>query len=211
MKPDRSPAAQWDAGWSGTLSLPRQVELDADGRLRQRPAPELTELRESHEYGDERVLEDERRQLPVNSRSFELRAEVRLDDAAEFGLAVRESPDGEETTLIRYTREGDVVVDRSASTADPQASDAPVSMPVTPVDDTLSLRVLVDGSVVELFANERHCLTTRIFPTREDSDGVSIHAADGTAAIESIDVWTMGSAWEEERESATREEAASSR
>ncbi|WP_306058355.1 GH32 C-terminal domain-containing protein [Natronococcus wangiae] len=53
----------------------------------------------------------------------------------------------------------------------------------------------VDGSVVELFANERHCLTTRIFPTREDSDGVSIYAADGTAVLDELEVWTLGSAW----------------
>ncbi|TYL38762.1 sucrose-6-phosphate hydrolase [Natronococcus pandeyae] len=195
VKPDRSPAAQWDAGWSGTLSLPRQVDLDTDGKLRQRPAPELTELRESHAYGGEAVLEDERQRLPVDSRSFELRAEIQLDDASEFGLTVRESPDSEEETLIRYTRESDVVVDRSASTTDPRASDTPVSMPVTPVDGALSLRVFVDGSVVELFANERHCLTTRIFPTREDSDGISIYAADGTAVVDELDVWQMGSAW----------------
>jgi beta-fructofuranosidase len=195
IKPDRSPDAQWDAGWSGTLSLPRQIDLDPEGRLRQRPALELAELRESHAYGGGMALENERRKLPVESRSFELRAEVRLDDATEWGLAVRESPDEAEATTIRYTRGSDLVVDRSESSTDPRATNEPVSMPVTPVDDPLSLRAFVDGSVVELFANERHCLTTRIFPEREESVGISVYARDGRAVLEELDVWTLGSAW----------------
>ncbi|ELY66221.1 glycoside hydrolase family 32 protein [Natronococcus jeotgali] len=195
IKPDRSPAAQWDAGWAGTLSLPRRIDLDDEGRLRQRPAAELTALREDRAYADSPTLADERRELAFAGRSFELRAEIRLEDAAECGLAVRRSPDGEEETLLRYTRESDLVVDRAASTTDHRASSDPISMPVTPVDESLSLRLFVDGSVLEVFANERHCLSTRIFPTRSDSDGVSLYAADGRAVFEDLECWTMGSAW----------------
>ncbi|AGB39316.1 beta-fructosidase, levanase/invertase [Natronococcus occultus SP4] len=195
IKPDRSPEAQWDAGWSGSLSVPRRIDLDEAGRLRQRPAAELTALRGDRAYAGSPTLEDEHRELPFTGHSFELRAEIRLEDAAECGLAVRRSPDGKEETLLRYTRESDLVVDRAASTTDPRASTDPVSMPVTPVDGPLSLRLFVDGSVLEVFANERHCLSTRIFPTREDTDGVSLYATDGLAAFEDLECWTMGSAW----------------
>jgi beta-fructofuranosidase len=195
IKPDRTPTAQWDAGWSGTLSLPREIDLDDDGQLRQRPASELVELRASHEYSDAPVLESERRTLPVESRSFELRAEVQLDDASEWGLVVRESPDEEEGTIIRYTRESELVVDRAGSSTDPEATGEPVSMSVTPIDAPLSLHLFVDGSVLELFANERRCLSTRIFPAREDSTGITTYAADGRAVLGDLDVWTMGSAW----------------
>ncbi|MFC4542300.1 GH32 C-terminal domain-containing protein [Halosolutus amylolyticus] len=197
VKEERNASAQWDAGWSGTLSLPRHVDLDADGRLRQRPAPELTALREAHVHGETTRLVDDQRSLPVSGHALELRAEIRLDDVEEFGFVVRESPDNEEETLIRYTRDSTVVVDRAGSSLDPRASTDPVSMPVTPIDDSLSLRLFVDGSVLELFANDRHCLTTRIYPTREDSDGVSMYAAGGTATIEELDVWELGSAWAE--------------
>ncbi|QFU84708.1 GH32 C-terminal domain-containing protein [Natronorubrum aibiense] len=195
VKPERDASAQWDAGWSGTLSLPRLVDLDAGGRLRQRPAPELTALREAHVHEETATLTDEHRSLPVTGRALEMRAEVRIDDADEFGLVVRQSPDEEEETLIRYTRESNVVVDRAASSVDSRVSDEPVSMPVTPVDDSLSLRLFLDGSVLELFANDRHCLTTRIYPTREDSNGVSLYAAGGTVTLEALDIWQLGSAW----------------
>ncbi|WP_265112232.1 GH32 C-terminal domain-containing protein [Halosolutus halophilus] len=197
VKEDRDASAQWDAGWSGTLSLPRHVDLDADGRLRQRPAPELTALREAHVHGETTTLTDDHRSLPVTGHALEIGAEIRIEDADEFGFVVRESPDNEEETLIRYTRESTVVVDRAGSSLDPRASNAPVSMPVSPVDDSLSLRLFVDGSVLELFANDRHCLTTRIYPTREESDGVSMYAAGGSATLEELDVWELGSAWSE--------------
>ncbi len=197
VKPDRTVAAQWDAGWSGTLSVPRVLDVDETGRLRQRPPAELTALRERHCYGETTTLTDEHRSLPVSEHAFELRAEVRLDDADEFGLVVRESPDGEEETLLRYTAANTLTVDRSGSSLDPRASDNPVSMPVTPIDAPLSLRLFVDGSVLECFVNDRHCLTTRLYPTREDSDGVSVYVAGGAAIVDQLDVWALGSAWDE--------------
>ncbi len=197
VKPGRDVSAQWDAGWSGTLSLPRQIDLDAAGRLRQRPAAELTALRDRHCYDGPTTLDDEHRSLPVSGHALEFSATVRIDDADEFGLIVRQSPDGDEETLIRYTRENELVVDRAGSSLDPRASDAPVSMPVSPADEPLSLRLFLDGSVLECFVNDRHCLTTRIYPTREDSDGVSMYAAGGSAVVEEFDIWQLGSAWPE--------------
>ncbi len=197
VKPGRDESAQWDAGWSGTLSLPRQIDLDAAGRLRQRPAPELTALREAHVHSETVTLTDEQRSLPVSGNALEIRAEIRIDDADEFGLVVCQSPGGEEETVLRYTRESDLVVDRAGSSLDPRASDTPVSMPVSPADDPLSVRLFLDGSVLECFVNDRHCLTTRIYPTREDSDGMSMYAAGGSVVVEEFDVWQLGSAWSE--------------
>jgi len=203
----RDESAQWDAGWSGTLSLPRRVELDDDGRLRQRPAAELAELRERrlHEGGVE--LTDERRELG-RGRSIELRAEVRLEDADEFSITVCESGDGEERTPIRYTRDSHVEVDRTESSADPRSTKAPERMPVSPVDGPLELTAYLDGSVLELFVNERHCLTTRIYPTAADADRLSVAATGGTATVESLDVWELGSAWERDERAASAVEPA---
>jgi beta-fructofuranosidase len=61
-----------------------------------------------------------------------------------------------------------------------------------PVDgDTLSLRVFVDGSILELFANERRCLTSRVYPTRRDADGVSLSAVGGEVELQSARAWEL--------------------
>jgi beta-fructofuranosidase len=62
-------------------------------------------------------------------------------------------------------------------------------MPVAD-EDPLSLHVFVDGSVVEVFANERRCLTGRVYPGPE-STGVSVRGVGGEALIERVDVWEL--------------------
>jgi len=193
----RDLGAQWDAGWSGALSLPRELSLADDGGLCQRPAPELTELRGDETSRDAvRLGPGDTERLPVDSRTFELRATVRLEDAEAVELRVLESPDGTERTPIRYTSESEVAVDRTSSSENPQATVDTQSMRVTPYDAPLSLRVFVDGSVVEVFANERHCLTSRVYPTREDATGVSLAAEGGRATVASLNVWELQRAWE---------------
>jgi beta-fructofuranosidase len=60
--------------------------------------------------------------------------------------------------------------------------------------------------VVEIFANERRVLTSRIYPTRPDSDGVSLYADGGEVAVERLDAWELGDAWSAGTKAATSSE-----
>ena len=57
--------------------------------------------------------------------------------------------------------------------------------------ELLKLHIFLDRSVLEVFANNRQCLTQRIYPTRSDSLGVSIFARGGDALLNRLDAWTM--------------------
>lgn len=61
--------------------------------------------------------------------------------------------------------------------------------------EPLRLHLFLDRSVVELFINQRTTLSTRIYPSRPDSLGISIFAQGGSVIINSLDVWTMKSIW----------------
>ena len=188
--------AQWDAGWSGTLSVPRELSLAEDGGLRQRPADELTALRgDGTHCGELRLGPGDSREVGVESRQFELQATVRLDDADAVELTVLETPDGQERTPIRYTATNEVIVDRTHASTDPQATTDSQRMTVRPYDAPLSLRVFVDGSIVEVFANERQCLTSRVYPERPDATGISLSALGGTATVTGLDCWELADAW----------------
>jgi beta-fructofuranosidase len=63
--------------------------------------------------------------------------------------------------------------------------------------ELLHLRIFVDRSVVEVFANGQQCLTLRAYPQREDSAGVSVFARGGVAKILSLNAWQMHSIWPE--------------
>jgi beta-fructofuranosidase len=60
--------------------------------------------------------------------------------------------------------------------------------------EPLILRVFVDRSVVEVFANGRLCLTSRVYPS-ETSQGVALFAQGGSVDVPAIDVWNMRSIW----------------
>ena len=63
--------------------------------------------------------------------------------------------------------------------------------------ELLHLRIFIDRSIVEVFANGRQCLTIRVYPERNDSSGVSVFARGSAAKLVSLDAWQMRSIWPE--------------
>jgi beta-fructofuranosidase len=200
---------QWEAGWSGVMTLPRVVDLDSEGRLRQRPAPELQSLRgeqvgETHELGS-----GERTTLPLSGNAYELDLTLEREPGATFELVLFESPARTERTVVRW-KGAELVVDRSRSSHGHGAEEGEQRLPLGPVGSTgdpidehahvtdgsrgerdeLSLRVFVDGSLVELFAGESRCLTSRVYPTRRDAEGVSLVAHEGSVSVD-VDAWEL--------------------
>jgi beta-fructofuranosidase len=64
-------------------------------------------------------------------------------------------------------------------------------------NEPLSLRVFIDRSIIEVFANDRQCLTLRAYPTRPDSTGVSVFARGNDAKLVSLNAYQMRSIWPE--------------
>jgi beta-fructofuranosidase len=117
-------------------------------------------------------------------------------DAAAFGIDVRCSADGTECTRIIYDSAHQyLAIDRgqsSASAADQH--DMYGGALALEHGDTLTLRVFVDASVIEVFANGRLCLTSRVYPS-ETSLGVALFAQGGSVGVPAIDIWSMRSIW----------------
>ncbi len=81
-----------------------------------------------------------------------------------------------------------------SSTLPDALSRAPETAPVRIAsDEPLQLRVFIDRSVVEVFANGKQCVAARVYPGREDSASVSLRAQGDVAELRSLDVWQMKS------------------
>ena len=61
--------------------------------------------------------------------------------------------------------------------------------------EPLRLRVFVDRSIIEIFANGKACLTQRVYPTRSDSNGVAVFAEGGSATLKTADIWQLEPIW----------------
>lgn len=217
-------ARPWEQyGWASVMTLPRLLSLNEDGSLRIEPVPELEKLRTKH-YHQETIqlkAEAERNIAGVKGDCLELKVEIDPHGGIEkykaktncglipqFGVKIRQSPDGEEETAIVYLPTTEILkIDLTKSTLDDE-----VKYPrLTPQDEDsgekytnsqeapfklaegepLKLHIFLDRSVVEVFVNSRLCLTQRIYPTRADSLSVSILASGGEAILNSLDAWTM--------------------
>ena len=90
-----------------------------------------------------------------------------------------------------------ITLDSSYSSTLPDAlSRPPETAPlVMEAGEPLRLRVFIDRSVVEVFANGRQCVAVRVYPGREDSAGVSLRAQGSGAKLVSLDAWQMKSVY----------------
>jgi sucrose-6-phosphate hydrolase SacC (GH32 family) len=200
------------SGWASVMTLPRVLSLAEDGTLGIEPVPELETLRRNHRRWPGIRLTSEVVIEEVSGDCLELVAEFNSGTATTFGLKVQRSPDGAEETAIFYMPESDsLIIDFSKSTLDKAVKyprftphdepegvdddDRYASAQQAPFEladgERLKLRIFLDRSVLEVFANGRQCMTQRIYPTREDSLGVSVFAYGGETTLKSLDVWEM--------------------
>jgi len=54
-----------------------------------------------------------------------------------------------------------------------------------------TLRVFVDGSVIDVFINDAAAFSFRSYPRRKDSTGVQVAARNGSVNAVSIRSWTL--------------------
>lgn len=182
-------------GWSGVMSLPRVLTLGEDRTLRIDLPEEIERLRYGHTRSENLLVREPERvwMSAIEGNSIELALEVDLGTATEFGVEVCASPNGEETTRVFYdAQEKRLKIDATRSSAGRQG---PCNVEAGPFElragEPLRLRILVDKSVVEAFANSRQAVMRRVYPARSDSLHVAVFARGGAATIRSLDAWQM--------------------
>ncbi len=195
----RSQQACMEAGWNGSHSLPLVLDLHDSNTAALNPAEELKTLRIGHWQLNEVQLMGESETIAPDAagKALEIQAEFTPHEGSEFGLKVFCSPDGEEQTSIVYHHDTkQIIVERERSSLDQRVDFTPVNMPVDlKVGEPLRLRVFVDHSIIEVFANAGLCLACRVYPTRGDSQGVRFFSRHGHTEVWNIKIWKMSSIW----------------
>jgi beta-fructofuranosidase len=199
------------AGWEDVMTLPRVLSLREDGTLGQEPAAEVEALRRnprSAEVGELPANQEAVLDTP-GGKAIEVETVIDPGAAREICLSVLRSPDGAERTDIRVylntvrdwfgkypgQRPCELAIDttRASLREDVQARPPEMGPLVLPEGEPIRLRVFVDHSIVEVFANGRQCLVLRTYPSREDSVGLALSARGAAAHVQSFNVWDMQS------------------
>ena len=207
-----------DRTGSGFQSLPRIMSLADDGTMRIVPAPELEALRQNPRRVENIALNDGADAAPagISGTHLELSAEIDPRDAKEVGLKLFCSPDGKEETAVWYDPAKKVLrVDVSRSTQrddlcygelvftgynSKKGSDnkKPVFVAEAPLalnaGEPLKLRAFLDGPMLEVFANDRQCVTQVVYPKSAEASGIKFCARGGNATVRSVEAWDMAAA-----------------
>jgi beta-fructofuranosidase len=170
-------------GWNGCLSLPRVLSLSSDGQLRQSPAPQLGKLRGA----------------TVSWRNTDLRGE-----GATFHLPPTNTLEIQAQILLRTSGSVSLTLKNAASNPPPvvmtfdgsefKMTGAEGRLSLSGPEQQLDLRIFIDRSVLEIFANDTLCATKIISPL-EAGATLQISAPDGSAQAKRIEAWPMKTIW----------------
>jgi beta-fructofuranosidase len=206
-------------GWNQLMSLPRRLTLEGKETLVQEPAGDIESLRYNRERASARTLpaNEEIVLEGIKGNAMEILMEIDPQNAPMVELNVLRSPHKEEYTRIAfykdrgmnngrdYTRprkrnwqsnfKSLLTIDSSYSSLLPDVlSRPPETAPLLLEEgETLKLRIFIDKSVVEVFANGKQCVAMRVYPGLEDSVGVSLRSQGQDSELLSFESYQMKS------------------
>jgi sucrose-6-phosphate hydrolase SacC (GH32 family) len=190
--------------WRGAMSVPRElgwVRTEQGWRLLQQPVRELQRLRGAVQRWKGAVLREQVVDLlpaGADGMALDIEFDILGCTRGRCGLRLRVGPG--EFTEVGYDADlGTVYVDRSNSGFQPpddplygRRHAAPVAAPSG--SRPLSLRILLDGCLLEVFANDGlTAISEQIFPGTE-STGVQQFAQGGEADFSALRLWPMAAA-----------------
>lgn len=184
--------AAFNQGWSHLYSIPRVWHLSG-GKIKQSPHPALRTLRAPNSSViDTMVGNHQSVKIYSGHQQYEVVAQVRPNKSKQFGFVLHKNPDGSEYTKIYYDVDAkELVVDqRQSSTKKGIPLRIKKGALVLDTSKPIGFHIFVDGSVVEIFINDQHALTTRIFPSKEQSNHAEIFSEGGNIQVKA-EIWAI--------------------
>lgn len=194
--PDKLPSEEnYKLGWAHCYSLPREVTLDSDGKLIQKPYGGLMAMRTDVKYArTDFDLSGTESLSPVSGRKYELCGEFVIG-SGDFGFNLFKS--GEKQVRMSYSptdntftvdlTDIDRIVNDNGTYDGIYRSELPRRMQV---GDVLKIHAFVDHSIMDVFINDTWAFSMRLFPKDANANDVEVFA-DGTTHVNKLEAWNL--------------------
>lgn len=178
----------YEMGWAHNYSLPREISLDANGNLVQKPYSGLTAMRTTTTVAKDETINGTVSLSPVSGRQIELLGEFTAT-TGKCGFRFLKSGDNQATlTYDADTKQLTLDLTTMARTKNDAGSYNGTYNATVP--ETLTkLHVFVDGSIADIFVNDRWAFSVRLFPT--DATAVEAEVFTTTAIPAKVNAWTL--------------------
>ena len=180
--------------WRSAMSIPREVTLRRiDNRLRlcQTPVRELAKIR-GKEFSRKSFVCDKVTPIDLQGQQLDIEVEFAVGTATEFGVRVLMS--GQEQSVVGYdVAKQEVFIDRtrSGNVAFHPAFAGRHAGPLPARAGRVRMRIVVDKSSVEVFANDGETVLTDLVFPRSGSDGVEVFAKGGSCEVVKFRAWPL--------------------
>lgn len=192
--PDKLPGeVNAEMGWAHNYSLPREINIDENGEIVQKPFEGLTAMRSDVSVEKTEELSGELSLAPVSGRQIELLGEFTVG-SGEMGFNFLKSDNGK-ATLSYNSDNGMLTLDitnLARRSNDGGSYDGVYStpMPEKPrVGEKLKLHVFIDGSIVDIFVNDKWAYSVRLFPTDVEQTKAEAFATSPTSVT--VRAWKL--------------------
>lgn len=197
--PDKLPGSvNYDLGWAHCYSLPREWSLDSKGNLSQRPYEGLKDMRSDTKFIKENFsLSGTLEMNPVNGYQAELLMTSEVGNS-EIGFNIFKGSTGEGKVSIDCSTSR-LKVDFTALSRHHNDDGAYAGVYTCALPEQLkkgedvTLNVFIDGSILDIFINNRWATSIRVFPTAADATGIEAFAT-APANVKSLQGWTLTAA-----------------
>lgn len=187
--------------WKGQMSIPHDLSLKTtDEGLVLNQLPSVFVTRSLSKYTNGKPVEqknititDKGLKLPGEKNAYWIDAEFDIKNAKKVGFNVVEKAGTDKKVIVGYDVEKqELFVDCTGSEKNNKSPENLVqAAPMKIVGRVVKIKVLVDGSSLEVFGNDgEKVISTMIYP---DTDATGLTAfADGEAVIKSLNMWNLG-------------------
>jgi len=168
-------------GWQGAIPLPRELSINKNGRLIQKPVAELARLRGA---GFQKT------NIALKGNSIKIEAEQ-----AQFEFFLDMGTRGTKNIGFRFKQETGKSYQIILSPGVFIFGDEKIIVEPEPGAKIKTVQFYFDRTVIEIFVNKGEtCATKVIYPNRDDLN-FEIFSSDKITIIKNLDVWEMKSIW----------------
>jgi len=176
--------------YGGVITIPVELTLhDIPGvglRLKYDPVPELESMRGEHfSFGPQPIAAGNTllSSQDIEDELLEIIAKFQLDTATEFGLQLRKGEEG--ACTVKYNTATQTL------SFIPSVGANTISQSLAPEDGVITLHILLDRSVIDIFGNDGITWNFQFFKADPSSLGIELYATGGTVQLLSLDVWKL--------------------
>ncbi len=176
--------------FNGQMSFPCELSLTKFNfgyKLVRKPVKEIEQLHGKHYKWDNKNL------IPginknivkgVKGDCLHIIGEFDLKTSESFGFMVRQNKKNQGAEILYNRKRGTLSVLNS-------------TVPVVPVDNKISLEILLDRASIEIFINGGQAVISNCFTPEEDADDLVLTTSGGELMVDKLDIYKMESAWSE--------------